>query len=396
MTPQKIRVPWLALALILSMDLYLAPLPSVAQSCSGTIQTVTYSTTLAGTGSGTATDNSLHQYYSADGYTLISAVMASYITTSSTVTFQNSTNVEQDFIPSISRTDVVKLNGTMLTNGNSSYNFPYTELYALGSPDDNITYGPQNVFNNTLILYDSIATSSGTLASFQGMGTLNLSYKSTTSLSVPLGVNPSASVSDNITLSVTYYFCNPIVLSSNILTFTVNRQDVQTVAIDWIVANETAGRRYDIEVSTDGKEFVYYRSQPADPSGGDASYIYKYPISPGSRGKLYFRLKQVEAAGTAAYSPVRIIDLNDSAATSRFSIYPNPPSDFINVVFPFAGSGWQVDILATDGGLVQRNYFNNSSTGRVNFTRKLASGAYFVRARELQSAEMHSASFVIR
>lgn len=395
MRARRIQSSGVTLLLLLCWGAF-KPLSSAAQTCSGTIQSVTYSTVISGNGSGTYS-TSLPQYNSSSGYTLISAVLTSYVTTTSTVGFTNTNSSEQDFFPSIGRTDVLKLNGTTtLAAANSNFNFPFTSLDPAGGADDNITYGPENVFNNTAMVYDSVTTANPLLTgSFQGTGNVNFTYKSTTSLTAPLGVSSTASVSDAITFSVTYYFCNPTTLSSNILTFTATLENNRTVTLNWITTNEQPGRRYEIEVSSNGKDFTTFDSQASDPVNTDASYSYQYAIGSGVTGKLYFRLKQIDIDGTASYSTVRIIDLAGGTA-SGFSLYPNPPSDYINLVFPPTTQGWQVDILAADGSLVQRNYYSSIGTGRLNFQRKLSAGTYFARATDLQAAKNYVAPFVIR
>lgn len=397
MIPCRIQLSGATLLLLICWAT-LKPLHAAAQTCSGTIQSVTYSTVISGTGSGTYAA-SLPQYNSSSGYTLISAVLNSYVTTNSTVKFTNTDpSNEADFSPLIGRTDILKLDGTTTLGGASSnFSFPFTSLDPAGGANDNVTYGPQAVFNNTHMVSDSITTASPMLtASFQGTGSVNFTYKSTTSLTSALGVSNTASVSDAITLSVTYYFCNPTVLSSNVITFMATLENNRTASLNWITANEQAGRRYELEMSSNGKDFTTFDTQASDPINTEASYSYQYPIGSGVTGKLYFRLKQIDIDGTASYSQVRIIDLDGTGTAPGFSIYPNPPTDFINLVFPSSTLGWQVDILTADGSLVQRNYYGSIGTGRLNFQRKLAAGTYFARATDLQAAKNYVSPFVIR
>lgn len=234
---------------------------------------------------------------------------------------------------------------------------------------------------------------------------MSLSYQTKISLNnVNIGVDqtPAPTFSDNISFSLTYYFCNPVTLAENILTFSAYRENTATIALSWISTKEQAGRKYVVEVSRAGGDFEDISTQNADPVDQDATYAYNYSIGAADRGQLFFRIKQVDADGRASYSEVRIINLGGSGLGSGgpgsgdFFIYPNPPTSYINVQFPAGGPDWQVDILSADGGLIQRNTFHNTSTGRVDFIRALASGTYFVRATDLQSVQSRTASFVIR
>jgi hypothetical protein len=169
------------------------------------------------------------------------------------------------------------------------------------------------------------------------------------------------------------------------------------VALDWNVGNEMPGRTYEVQVSRDGKNFATIGSQTSDPVNSDASYSYNYTIASTDTGKLYFRIFQVNPNGEApGYSEIRVVDLDAGGAASVFSIYPNPPSDFINLTFPGNNQNWQVEIFSADGNLVQRNYYPATNLARMNFTRKMASGAYFVRAVNPQTNQNYTGSFVIR
>lgn len=374
-----------------------SPLFSAAQSCSGTIRTSTVSTNFGGTGSNTYV-SSLPQFTDtfSKGYTLIAAVVSSYATTSTTLGLQNTSSSEQMFFPAISRTDVIKMNGSTLTAGNSSYNYDFTDLDVVGTPDDHTSYGPLNVFNNTRIAYDSVNTSSGLLNSFKGTGNLSFSYKSTSSLTVPLGVSASAAVNDNITLSITYYYCDPTVLASNIVAFSASRAGAQRIVLNWTISNEHTGRKYEVEVSKDGRLYETASSRYSDAVNGEAQYSDSYAIEADASGKLWFRLKQTEIGGAVSWSPLRMIDLDAGGGPGGFSIYPNPPTDFINVQFPPGGLRWQVDILAADGRLMMRNAYQGLTEGRVNFIRRLAPGTYFARATELQTGKHFAAAFMIK
>lgn len=362
---------------------------------------MTYTTSLTGNGSNTYDSIAVAIPKFSGPYTLLSAVISSTITTNVQLTFTNTNSSSVGFTPGVSRTDFITLGGNYLTSGNNNYNYHFTFLGAAGASNDHITYVSSNIFDHLQLFDDSITTTDPDLNQFIGTGAVSLNYNSTTSLTSALAVVPTPMVSDHITFSVTYYYCDPTVLSSNILTFTAVRDNTNTVALNWITTNEEAGRRYEIELSHDGKQFGTLGSQSSDAVNTDASYQYNYTIAQSDAGKLYFRLLQVESNGKTSYSPVRIINL-EADATPGLSIYPNPPSDFINLVLPVStgmsgsGDGWQIDVIAADGSLVQRNFYANTNTIRVNFARKLAAGTYFVRASDPQTGDHYTGSFLMQ
>jgi len=330
------------------------------------------------------------------GYTFLSAVLSSNATTGTTVSYQNTTAFFQDFFPSVSRTDNVKVNGSTVVNKNNEYDFDETALTAQGTPTDNVTYGPINTFDNTSLFTTTITNPTTLTNVYQGAGNLNISYTSTffTNNFVPNGVNVSSTLSDNITFSITYNFCNPTTLSSSILNFIAEKKGNQKVDLKWSTANEQPGRKYYIEAAYNGQEYAIAGSMPSDASMNDASHTYLYTVPPTAAGRIYFRLRQIETDGTATWSEVRSVDLDGSNAV--FSIYPNPPTDYINLSIPGDAQDWQVDIFAADGSLVQRNYYPGQTSMRVNFVRRLSAGSYFVRATNPQSGKYYTSSFVIR
>jgi hypothetical protein len=86
----------------------------------------------------------------------------------------------------------------------------------------------------------------------------------------------------------------------------------------------------------------------------------------------------------------------DQPVEIKPTLYPNPAQDYIQLTFNNpAGSDWQVDILAADGHIVQSNRYNNVSLARVNFTSKLAAGAYFARVTDIRTAQHYTITFAV-
>jgi len=86
----------------------------------------------------------------------------------------------------------------------------------------------------------------------------------------------------------------------------------------------------------------------------------------------------------------------EQPAENRLTLYPNPATNFIHIAFDPVPGDWQVDILAADGHLVQRNSYLNVNQAQVNFSGKPAAGAYFVRATDLRASRNYTGVFVIQ
>lgn len=403
MRTRKIQLSLVTCFLLSQTGVIFNPVSSLAQSCTGTIQSTGYNTTFTGTGNATYSV-AWPQYAPPSGYTLVSAVLKSVV--SMTASFQITNNSASDVTnvkPGVTGEDVLQVNGNNLTDADGNdistkdfiKNLSAVPVIHAG---ETYLYPTTTVYNNFKMITDSIATGNGMLNGFIGAGNLNITYSNTPgyTINATVQVTPSYSISNKV--SMTYYYCYTGPLAADILTFTATRQADGTVALNWISGNEQRGRRYVVQVSGgNGSDFLDIDTQAASSTSGSAAYSYIYTVTPTDKDRLYFRIKLVDALGTATYSPLRIIYLGAGVTPGGFLIYPNPPSDHINVIFPFAGrQGWQLDILAADGRLVQRGRYGNVTAARMDFQHRLAAGAYFVRATDIQSAESHSASFVIR
>jgi hypothetical protein len=387
------------LLLVLSGVAMFAPIAGNAQCPSGSVLMTTTNTRSLSASGANVYSLIIPQFNpSPGGYTLLSAVLTATATTSTTVNYKNNSVGTQDIFPTFNRTDNVKVNGATAANKNNEFDYDETFLAPTGMPGDNVTYGPANTFDNTT-LFTTTVTNAGLLTgTYQGAGNLSVVYTSSffvnNNISTDVIVTPT--LTDNITFSITYNFCNPSVLSSNILSFTAEKENSRTADLKWQTTNEQPGRKYYIEVSEGGQDFAIAGSVPSDASNSEANYAYDYAIPVTATGKLYFRLRQVEANGTAAWSDVRTINLDSNGSSSTFSIYPNPPSDFINLTIPGDNQDWQVEIVSADGSLVQRNFFRSSNAVKVTFARRLSGGTYFVRAVNPQTGKSYSGSFLMR
>jgi hypothetical protein len=233
--------------------------------------------------------------------------------------------------------------------------------------------------------------------SFVGNSTVNLFYSTGTSvLPNPNNGTVSAYTSvllDTMSISITYYYCYNI-LPIDLLTFTATRENDQDILLAWNVSGEVPGQTYYIQTSTDGLNFSDYASEDSDPTKSNATYTFNYPVASGTTGRIFFRLRMVDIHGETSYSSIAAVNLN-SSAVAGFSIYPNPPTNYINIALPGDSRAWQIDILAADGSLVQRNAFVNTTTATVVFNKRMAAGTYFLRAVNPLSGDIHSGSFVV-
>ncbi len=180
------------------------------------------------------------------------------------------------------------------------------------------------------------------------------------------------------------------VLPLKVLNFTVRKQD-KTNLLNWTTAQEINVDRFEIERSSNGREFSkigIVRSELAVGSVHNYSYTDNNPFaSPLSNsvgegpGVWYYRLKMVDKDGKFQYSPVRQITTNNSPLT--ISIYPNPAKDNLQVqIDSDKKTALQLIVLSGDGKTLLSKSITASegcSLQSINIST-LPKGSYLLKA----------------
>ncbi|HQW83217.1 MAG TPA: T9SS type A sorting domain-containing protein, partial [Ferruginibacter sp.] len=141
------------------------------------------------------------------------------------------------------------------------------------------------------------------------------------------------------------------------------------VKLQWRTDNEINTSKFEVERSTDGRNFASVYSTPAFSTQGEHDYL-AYDASP-APGLNYYRLKMIDRDGKYTLSYIVRIDFSK---TYDISVIPNPAKDY----FILTGSGdfEKVEIIDIRGKMV-RQY--NRSISRWYSLSGISSGIYFIR-----------------
>jgi hypothetical protein len=360
--------------------------------CGATLKSTSYNILSNGTGNN-LWGFSLPQFDPAVG-TLVAVDIKSIVSVNAKFSLYNLSGNQDNFAVVAGRNDIITVNAlsTPVTN---SFSQNYA-TYNLGASQD--TVGAGTVANpqffsllNSYVINDSVITS---VAGFLGHGYVSFNYQPQTYVSVTSGssYDVNNAFSDTMKISVTYYYCIQNILAADITSFFVKEADNFT-KISWQTENETIGRTYQIEESTDGKIFNDIAALESVVNyDGNGSYGYIVPES--GANIFYFRIKEIDADGSYKYSEIRTTEVENS---SEMYLYPNPSNSFINVVFKQSFSkNWAVEIYAANGALVQKNYFTNSTNAYIPFAKVLSAGVYFIRTTDQQAQKKYTSSFVVQ
>jgi hypothetical protein len=117
----------------------------------------------------------------------------------------------------------------------------------------------------------------------------------------------------------------PVELSS----FGAQRQADKAVAVSWTTATEKNAERFEVQRSLNAHDFVTVATTKAQGTSTKAT-AYAILDKTAPAATLYYRLRQVDRDGTAAYSPVAVVGA--TGETAKVLLYPNPASSTISFI----------------------------------------------------------------
>jgi hypothetical protein len=383
-TPNFLFLVKVGLALCIGMILY----QSSRAQCANNLATRTYDTTLSSNGFGMY--NLSFPQWSPDSGLLVSAKVSAMVTSQYGFTLRNADTAFAAYELAIGQED--QFSSPALASPFSNAMSRFINTYPL-APGDAVTTPPFSFLNGHMAS-DSITAN---VTPFLGTGKVNFNYLSFTYTNLITTNNfayyYSANIVNHMTFSIQYLYCNNgVALATNLTRFSAALTPPRTTQLSWAAVNETAGRFYEIQRSSDGKTFTTIASVPAVGSEESADYTFPDNLPDSAAGSWFYRL-QIHDQASLSFSPVREVSVTSMEKT--FRIYPNPATSYINLVTGESPGDWQVEIFAANGNLVQRTTALQSSTLHIEFNTHLAAGTYFVRLTDLHGQKNYTSSFVV-
>ncbi len=166
----------------------------------------------------------------------------------------------------------------------------------------------------------------------------------------------------------------PVELSA----FTATPAGPAAVRLAWATASEKNSASFEVERSPDGKTFARIGTVAA---AGSSSSTRGYELLdtnlPTHQSTIYYRLRQLDADGTFAYSPVRVVPRPGAGAAGP-SLYPNPArggAATLTGTLP----GTVVTVTDALGRPVTSTIADASGTAALDLPAGLPTGVYLVR-----------------
>ncbi|HVM87212.1 MAG TPA: choice-of-anchor E domain-containing protein [Puia sp.] len=277
--------------------------------------------------------------------------------------------------------------------------YGYDTLAPHGVPGYTISYGPDTLANNT-----KGSGSTGGNASYIGLGTVGVTFAITGGGLQVLdgGLNDTTSVATTLggTLNLTYYWCPASALASLITNFTAAKNG-NYIQLKWQSQNEQKNISYQIEYSIDGHSFFPAGSITSDTNsdGTTAAYQYQFSIPQNASGKMFFRVKRIDADGnTTVFSPVKVVNISNDAQLVSYHTYPNPVRTFAMIEFDQVLSGnFTVDLVNTAGQIIQHKAETLSGVNqiRLDLTSRPSTGLYYLHISNKTNNQQYISKLII-
>lgn len=159
----------------------------------------------------------------------------------------------------------------------------------------------------------------------------------------------------------------------------INNDDLLT----WKTTNEFNTQSFDIERSTDGRNYTSVGNVAAFNTAGDHQYNFTdNNISSLAVPVVYYRLKQKDIDGAFTYSSIVVISINDNKNIVLF--YPNPVTTEANVTITIKKAEQVQGKIINNAGRVVKQMrwnLNAGSTALQVDVKGLASGIYWLELK---------------
>ncbi|MEO6454351.1 MAG: LamG-like jellyroll fold domain-containing protein, partial [Ginsengibacter sp.] len=210
-------------------------------------------------------------------------------------------------------------------------------------------------------------------------------YKRATNGSGPWEIYPVAGISlepgnNNITVNNIPGF-SQLVLTSSVSVLPLQLVSFQGLlfntdaSLQWETNNELNVNYFELERKLPGENsFTVINNVDAKNTGNN---YYSYIDKGLPTGITWYRLRIIDKDGKKSYSSIITISNKAKAIT----IFPNPATNVLNVIYPGANNKTRAAILTSDGRVILNNINLVSTTNQINVSR-LAAGTYILKCMD--------------
>ncbi len=172
-------------------------------------------------------------------------------------------------------------------------------------------------------------------------------------------------------------------LPIKLIDFSVSKT-MSGAALKWLTASETDNDFFEIERSTDGKDFI---SLGRIKGSGNSVQLTSYSFLDQKTisGVNYYRLKQTDFNGEYSYSSIITINFNLSEQTAI--VFPNPVLDQITINHTFPENASLILKIYTTAGKLVETRFSTAGKQLVHNVSALTAGTYILELRSVNTKD---------
>ncbi|HRO45072.1 zinc-dependent metalloprotease [Agriterribacter sp.] len=149
------------------------------------------------------------------------------------------------------------------------------------------------------------------------------------------------------------------------------------VKLRWSTAMEFNNSHFEVQASTDGMGYTTVGTLPSKGNSNTAVDYEYFHLQP-RKGKMYYRIRQVDLDGKSTYS--KIIEVYIAGSTGpEPSLYPVPAGNSITVHFGKPAANATIEILSSDMKPVYTGKADGTLLIKTIYTGNWAAGTYIVR-----------------
>ncbi|MCC7317020.1 MAG: T9SS type A sorting domain-containing protein [Bacteroidales bacterium] len=148
------------------------------------------------------------------------------------------------------------------------------------------------------------------------------------------------------------------------ISFTARKQGATSV-LQWQTAAEQNSAYFDIERSSTSDDFQRIGAMSAS-GNSNSTATYNYVDATPQKNANFYRIKQVDKDGKFTYTPVRLVNFDESNNGTLLA-YPVPATTklFVSVPAEFVGHMIMLSVLSSEGRLVKQQQVNMLGGGQL-------------------------------
>jgi hypothetical protein len=205
-----------------------------------------------------------------------------------------------------------------------------------------------------------------------------LKINDTTRINFTCDANPGSRARDRFKVIFRKPFNS---LPVRFLSLSANRISQKTV-VEWQVDGEYGVRHYDVEKSTNGREFSTVGSVAAQHGPATSVRRYSWEQINAQDMTAYYRVRNVDLSGATSYSPV--VKLEGMKKDREASAFPNPVTGKAMTILlnRFERGNYTVELISSYGAVAYKtaiNHFGGNAGYGLQLPKTLPAGVYGIR-----------------